>query len=260
MTMQSKVILTLALAGAFVHSGVAANAAAESKKKWETSAAAGLTLTSGNSETFLATVTLDTKRKWEKDEFVAGLGFGYGESEVEVDDGAGGTIVSNEKTAQFGNAYAQYNHLFTDRLYAGLRVDAGYDTIAGVEYRLKVSPLVGYYFIKNEKTTLAGEIGPTYVLESLEGEDTDSYVAARFAERFEHKLSKTTKIWQSAEYLPDVENWTDKYLINAELGIDSAITPKLSLRVVLQDSYDSQPAAGREHNDIRLIAGLGYKF
>jgi putative salt-induced outer membrane protein YdiY len=257
--MRCTIILALALAGVFVQSGIGQETPPP-PKKWETSAAAGLTLTSGNSETFLATVTLDTKRKWTKDEFAAGLGFGYGESEVEVDDGAGGTIVSNEKTAQFGTAYAQYNHLFSERLYAGIRVDAGYDTIAGVEYRVKVSPMLGYYFIKNEKTALAAEVGPTVVFESLEGEDSDTYLAARFGERFEHKFSKTTKIWQSAEYLPDVENWTDKYLINAELGIDAAITSKLGLRVVLQDAYDSQPAAGREHNDIRLIAGLVYKF
>jgi putative salt-induced outer membrane protein YdiY len=259
--MNSKNLLAVILAITTFHTGLAQEpAAAAPKPKWETTAAAGLTLTSGNSETFLATVTLDTKRKWEQDEFGAGLAFGYGESEVEVDDGLGGTITQDEKTTQFGNAYAQYNHLFNDRLYAGVRVDAGYDTIAGVEYRVKISPLVGYYFIKNEKTSLAGEIGPTYVLESLEGEDSNDYLALRIAERFEHKFSKSTKLWQSAEYLPDIENWTDKYLIIAELGVDAAITTKLSLRVVLQDTYDSEPAAGREHNDIRLIAGLAYKF
>ena len=35
---------------------------------WVTTAAAALTLTRGNSETFLATLSLDTKAKWEKDE------------------------------------------------------------------------------------------------------------------------------------------------------------------------------------------------
>jgi len=254
-TMRSTTLLALALAGVFVQPGFAEEKAAP-PKKWETSAAAGLTLTSGNSETFLATVTLDTKRKWTKDEMAAGIGFGYGESEVT--DSLG--VTDNEKTTQFGTAFAQYNHLFSDRLYAGLRVEGGYDTIAGVEYRVRISPLIGYYLIKNEKTTLAVETGPSFVLESLEGEDADSYLALRVAERFEHKLTKTTKIWQSAEYLPDVENWTEKYLLTGELGVDAAITTQLSLRVVLQDVYDSQPAAGREHNDIRLIAGIAYKF
>ena len=39
----------------------------EPPKGWETTAAAALTLTRGNSETFLATLSLDTKRKWEKE-------------------------------------------------------------------------------------------------------------------------------------------------------------------------------------------------
>ena len=37
-------------------------------QSWVTTAAAGLTLTRGNSENFLATLSLDTKRKWERDE------------------------------------------------------------------------------------------------------------------------------------------------------------------------------------------------
>ena len=48
-------------------------AAAEKKPKWESSAAAGLTLTSGNSETFMATLTAATMRKWEKNELSFGL-------------------------------------------------------------------------------------------------------------------------------------------------------------------------------------------
>jgi len=32
--------------------------------KWDTTAAAAVTLTRGNSETFMATLSLDTKRKW----------------------------------------------------------------------------------------------------------------------------------------------------------------------------------------------------
>jgi putative salt-induced outer membrane protein YdiY len=251
----NKNIMTALVCGCALTQAVAQEAQLP-KKNWDTSAAAGLTLTSGNSETFLATLTLDTKRKWEKDEFAAGIGFGYGESEIT--DSLGNS--TKDKTTDFGAAYAQYNHLFSERLYGGLRLDAGYDDIAGVEYRFKVSPLLGYYFIKNEKTTLAGEVGPSFIWESLEGEDADSFVAVRIGERFEHKLSKTTRIWQTAEYLPDVSEWTDKYLINAELGVDAAMTTHLSLTVVLQDSYDSRPAAGRKNNDIRLTAGLKYKF
>src|SRR6185503_11816149 len=105
---------------------------------WETSAAAGVTLTRGNSDTLLATLTLDTKRKWEKDEFLAGIAGGYGEN-------------NQIKNTEFLKGYAQYNHLFTERFYGGVRLDALYDSIANLDHRVTLSPLVGYYLIKEAK-------------------------------------------------------------------------------------------------------------
>lgn len=214
---------------------------------WETSAAAGLTLTRGNSDTLLVTLSLDTKRKWEKDEVLAGISGGYGE-------------IGSTKNAEFLRGFGQYNRLFTDRFYGGLRLDANYDGIAALDYRFTVSPVAGYYLIKNERTTLAVEAGPSLVLEKYKGQNSDAYLGARFAERLEHKLTDTTKIWQSLEYIPRVDRWTEKYILTAEVGIDTAITKKWSLRVVGQDIYDSEPAPGREENDLRLIAGTAYKF
>jgi hypothetical protein len=48
----------------------------EPPKKWDTTAAAGITLTRGNSDTFLGTVGIDTKRKWVSDEAMFGLSGG----------------------------------------------------------------------------------------------------------------------------------------------------------------------------------------
>ena len=217
------------------------------KKGWETSAAAGLTLTRGNSDTLLVTAGINTARKWEKDEAAFGLSGGYGEDN---------STVNNEFVQGFG----QYNHLFTERFYAGLRVDAAYDGIANLDYRVTVSPLVGYYLIKNEKTTLAVEVGPSGVWEQYQGQSANSYVGIRFAERLEHKLTDTTKLWESVSYVPQIDRWAENYIITAEAGIDTAITKKWSLRVVLQDVYTSEPANGSVNNELRLIAGTAYKF
>jgi putative salt-induced outer membrane protein YdiY len=221
------------------------------QSKWETTAAAGATLTRGNSETFLGTLSLDTKRKWASDEAAFGITGGYGEAEING---------NNEETTEYVKGFGQYNRLFNERLYGGIRADGEYDGIAGVDYRFRISPLIGYYVVKNPRTTLAFEAGPSVVFEQLKGNDSDTYLGARFGERFEHKLTDTTKIWQSFEYIPDVERWSEKYLIVAEAGIDAAITKKMGLRVVLQDNYDSEPSPGRDGNDIRLIAGVSYKF
>ena len=219
--------------------------------RWETTAAAGLTLTRGNSETFLATLSLDTKRKWEKDEAVLGVSGGYGESKVND---------VNTKNTEFLQGYGQYNRLFTDRFYGALRLDGQYDGIAGIDYRFKVSPMAGYYLIKNDKMTLAAEAGPSLIYEHLEGQPSDAYWAARLAERFEYKLTATTKVWESLDTCPKVDDWAENYLVNFEAGIDTAITKHWSLRVVFQDQYASEPANGRKQNDIRLMAGTAYKF
>ena len=150
--------------------------------------------------------------------------------------------------------------MFTERLYGALRLDGQDDQIAGIEYRFKVSPMAGYYFIKNDKMTLAGEAGPSLIYEHLKGQDPHGYWAARFAERFEYKLTASTRFWQSLEYLPQVDEWASNYLLNFEAGIETAITTHWSLRVVFQDQYASQPATGREKNDLRLMAGTAYKF
>jgi putative salt-induced outer membrane protein YdiY len=210
-----------------------------------------VTLTRGNSESFLATLSLDTKRKWEKDDLAFGLAGGYGDSTVND---------VNSKNTEFVNGFGQYNHLFTDRFYAGVRLDGVYDGIAGIDYRFTLSPIAGYYLIKEEKMTLAVEAGPSVVWEKLKGVDAHSYFGARFAERFEYKITPTTKFWESLSYVPQVDRWSENYLVNFEAGIDTAITTHWSLRVVFQDAYASEPAPGRKQNDLRLLAGTAYKF
>ena len=221
----------------------------EPKKEpgWETSAAAGLTLTRGNSDTLLFTLSLDTKRKWDKNEVSGGISGGYGKN-------------SGIKNTDFIKGFAQYNRLFTERFYGGLRLDGGYDGIANLDYRMSVSPLAGYYLIKAPKTSLSVEAGPSLVLEKYSGQDSKTYLGARFAEKFEQKLTDSTKIWQTLEYVPRVDRWTEKFIITAEIGIDTAITKHWSLRVVAQDIRDSEPAQNNKKNDLRLIAGTAYKF
>ena len=80
------------------------------------------------------------------------------------------------------------------------------------------------------------------------------------AERFEYKLTDTTRLWETFEYLPKVDDWANNYLLNFEAGIETSINKHWSLRVVFQDQYASEPASGRKHNDLRLLAGTAYKF
>lgn len=220
-------------------------AAPAPKPKWETSAQAGLTVTSGNSETVVANGGIQTARKWGKSDLSAGADFAYGTD-------------SGNKNTELFRAYGQYNHSLTERLYIGMRLEGLHDGVADVNYRVTVSPLVGYYFIKRENLFLRAETGPSVIFERVAGID-DEYVVWRVAERLEWKINERAKFWQSAEVLPQVDDF-DNTLINYEVGIDTAITKQLGLISKILGTYDNEPAAGRKSHDIRWITGLRYSF
>jgi len=234
--------------------------AAAATNKWDASIAAGATLTSGNSETFLGNITFKATRKYTpRDEVLLGASGTYGTTEKrDVLQPNGTRQDETETTTANAGGFAQYNHLFTDRLYAGLRLELLHDAIADVKYRVTVSPLAGYYLIKQTNTFLAVEAGPSFVAEKV-GNETDQYAALRLAERFEYKFKNGARVWQSVEFLPQVDDFNN-FIINAEVGAEASLTQNLSLRGVIQDTYDNEPAPDRKKNDLKLITSLVYKF
>jgi putative salt-induced outer membrane protein len=229
------------------------------KNPWDASLVLGLTLTRGNSHTLSLSGTFDADKKWDKNELHFGAQGIYADQTVEVPTTAGGTTSTNQVTSESVSGFGQYNRLLTERLYGYLRVEGLYDGIAGIDYRLTVSPGLGYYFIKNTNTTLRGELGPGFVYEKDSGADPTNYFTLRVAQKFEQKLSEHAKFWEGVEYLPQVDDFNN-YLINAEVGVESSMTKKLSLQAVLQDRYRNIPTQGRVPNDLTLIAGVKYKF
>jgi putative salt-induced outer membrane protein YdiY len=224
---------------------------AEKKPQWESSIAAGLTMTRGNSDNFLVDLTAKTDKKWDKNELGFGAEYAYGTTKT------GGVNTRNTDSMR---GFAQYNRLFTERLYGYLHAEGLHDEISAVKYRVSTSPGAGYYFIKDKATQLSAEAGPGYVVENLGGE-RQSYATLRVGEKFKHELSDRSRLWQSAEWLPQVDDFKN-YIINAEVGIEGDLnqTKTLSLRAVLQDTYNNVPAAGRQKNDAKLIAAVAYKF
>ena len=117
------------------------------KPAWQGSAAAGLTLTRGNSETLMATLAATVGKKWKWDELSFGADATYGTTKDQTTD-------ETTRTADAYHGYGQYNRLFTERLYGYARAEGLYDGIADIKYRVTLSPGVGYYLIKAKTTDL----------------------------------------------------------------------------------------------------------
>jgi putative salt-induced outer membrane protein YdiY len=221
--------------------------------KWESAATLDLTLTRGNSRSFLAIAGVTSKRKSDSNEILLGASAGYGDNTTETSNGQVTT-----KTQDYLKGFGQWNHLFSQRFYGGLRLEGLHDAIADINYRFTVSPLAGYYFIKETNTFLSAEVGPSYVYEQLGGH-TESYVGARVGERFEHKFNSGAKVWETLEWIPQVDKF-ENWILNAEIGVSAPITKSLETRLVAQDTYNNQPAKGRLKNDLKLMAGIAYRF
>lgn len=218
--------------------------------EFETTFAAGATLSKGNSESSQFNASLITEGEKEHVGSIrAGAEFNYGESEVDDKD-----EVNTENFELFGNVKKEINE---KNIYY-LDGSVFYDNVAEVDYRITIGPGLGHYAIKNDETKLLFEAGPSYVWEKVAG-ITDGYAALRLAERYDHKLSETSKIWQSLEILPQIDDPAN-YLANFEIGTEAKLNETLNLRVVLQDRYNSRPGEGNDKNDLTLIAGISMKL
>ncbi len=217
----------------------------EPPPQWKTTAALGITLTRGNSETVLGTANVTSEKKWALNEIGLGASATYGKNHG---------LKNAENFAGFG----QYNRLVSERTFFYGNAEALHDSIADVEYRVSLSPGAGYYFLKSDRHKLRAQIGPGYVFESIGGTSL-SYATLRAAERYELKINERARFWQSLDFSPRVEDFAD-YVMNLELGVATDITKSLGLRLFAQDTYRSRPARGRDNNDLKLVAGVEYKF
>ncbi len=215
------------------------------KDAWAVTLGLGISLTRGNSDTSLYTADAVGVKKWDQNELSLHAFGSYGE---------------NQGNQNVGNAgfNAQYNRLFGDRWYGYGRFSAFEDSVSDIDYRFTVGAGAGYYLIKNDKSLFSAEVGPGYVWQKLAGV-TDDFFTIRFAQKFEYKFSKTAKVWEEVEYLPQVDDFGN-YILNSVVGVAAGIYGNLQLQVKAMDTYQSRPAAGRDKNDLQLTAGLAYTF
>jgi len=241
----------------------AADATPTTTNMWQSSIAAGATLTRGNSETFLGTLTGATGKKWNQNELAFGADAAYGTTTEEIKNPGTPppqTIKHDNTTAETVHGFGQYNRLFNERLYGYGRIEGLHDGVADIDYRLSLNVGAGYYFIKTKPTQFSAEIGPGYIVQRLGGQG-DNYVTLRAAEKFNQALSDRARLWETAEILPQVDDFNN-FIVNFEIGVESDLnsSKSMSLRVYLDDTYNNVPATGRKKNDLKLVAAVAYKF
>lgn len=256
-----KTLLPFALAVSAVFASFAF--ADEAPKYPEFSLAFTGALNDGNTEDKSGNLATSFKDVWE----------GIGEYNVGADGTITRTTVSStetladgsKKTTKEENTTAKNGKVFGKVLFdvAGpvsvyLDGSAFADEIADVDYRYMIGPGFAFALVKDDNVNLSFELGVSGMWEKIAGE-SEYYTVLRVAEIFEYSFGTGAKIFEKFEYLPAF-NDSDKYLMNAEAGIDSPVSDKLSLRIFAKDTYNSLPGDGHEKNDFSLNAGIVVKL
>ncbi len=218
---------------------------------WHGDVALGLSLARGNANTFLLSGEASADNVWDKNDLRLGADGQYALNNY------GQT--NQTRAAEAIHGFTDYKRLFTERLYGDVRLDLFHDDVAEVRYRAILGPALGYYFIKSDASKLNMDVGASYLRERQDNDGNIGYATLHVGEHGEHAFSKSAKVWEDVQYFPQITRFSN-YLLNTEAGAEAALNTRFSVRVVVDDHFNSQPATGRKENDILLVSSLVYKY
>jgi putative salt-induced outer membrane protein YdiY len=157
-------------------------------------------------------------------------------------------------------ASGEMRRMLDERWFAYGLLSALHDGLKDLDYRVKAGPGLGYYFVDTKDLTSDVSSGPLYVSEQKSG-TRSGYLAWRFAQGLSWQITDTFRWWTSTE-LDMNGTGVASYLVAFSTGVDTKISDNLSLLIVFEDDYDSQPESkgNIEKNDASIKTGIRYKF
>ena len=244
------VILSAVIAMPLV--GMAEEEAASTNKLWKSNLSIGATYKNGNSEKSLFTLNLRADRFGEHNDIINTLYAEYGKT--------GTPTTPYEQTEGQIRGQSEYRHKLGDsKFFFGVFSEARNDAIKQIRIRVKVGPVIGYYFIDKENMKLDATFRVNYVYERTSTVERD-YGEWRVAGNYLVDLSATAKFYLSAEYSANLEDSNDGNGLLVT-GVKSQLKDNLSLFIELRDEYDNIPdSPTTEYNDVTILAGLSYDF
>ena len=148
----------------------------------------------------------------------------------------------------------------SERTFAFGQVTAEYDEIQNLSLRSDPVVGLGYRFINRENLMISGRSGPGYVYQRFFGGEKDNYFTILFGADLEAKMSHGSQLRLGAEYLPEIIDWKDSYLIRSYANWTTPILGWLDFKIALFNLYYSDPPEDTERNTFNMTAGLSFRF
>jgi putative salt-induced outer membrane protein YdiY len=225
-----------------------APAAAGPVPAWTGSAGAGLSVTSGNSDTTNYNLAFDLKHD-PKTKNVIKFTALYLRGEED------GDLIVNRTSINGRDEYS-----LTPRTFLFGQVEYLRDTFKLIDYLVAPTAGVGFKVINTEATQFAVDVGAGGVWEKNPGIDVRSSGAVTAGEKLTHQLTATSTLKHGITGLWKTDDFSDS-LYTFNVGLGTKITERIQLSVDLVDTYKNLPPTPEtEKNDVALVTAITAKF
>jgi putative salt-induced outer membrane protein YdiY len=215
---------------------------------WIGTAGAGISLTSGNTDTVNFNVAVDVTRdpKTRNVQKFRGL-FLRGEQES--------VVTANQLALSFRNQYSM-----TPSTYLYGQVEYLRDTFKLIDYLVAPTAGIGIKLVDSQPTKFSVDGGIGAVWEKNPDVDVDTSLALTAGEKLEHQLTTTTSLRHGARALWKADDFADG-LYTTNVGVGVKVSEFLQLTVDLLDTFKNRPpTAATKKNDIAFVTALAAKF
>jgi putative salt-induced outer membrane protein YdiY len=155
---------------------------------------------------------------------------------------------------------ARLDRDLSERTFAFGQLTTEYDEIQSLSLRADQAVGLGYRFVKSENLMISGRSGPVYVYQRYFGGENENYFTILFGGNLEAELPYGSKFRWGAEYLPEVSDWQNNYLIRTFADWTLPINGWLDFKIAAINIYNSQPEEDTENNSFTTTAGLSLRF
>ena len=226
----------------------AAAAAPPDPGTWIGTAGAGISLTSGNTDTINFNLAVDVTRdpKTRNVQKFRGL-FLRGEQED--------VVTANQLALSFRNQYAM-----TPSTYLYGQVEYLRDTFKLIDYLVAPTAGIGIKLVDTQPTKFSVDGGIGAVWEKNPDVDVDTSLALTAGEKLEHQLTTTTTLRHGARALWKADDFADG-LYTTSAGVGVKVSEFLQLTIDVLDTFKNRPpTAATKKNDVAFVTALAAKF
>ena len=247
--------MSRALRGAMVMAAASLCIGAPARADWAGKGEGGLLISSGNSDSTSANGKLDLAEEqngWKNSLHLAGF---YGKN-------------ASYATAERIEAGYELDDKISDRLYAFSAIRGERDLFSGFAYQATLSAGLGYKFVDDDSTKLAGTVGvgyrrlePEQLIKDPSGEVTQRIPGASTGDAvvtagidLTHNLTKNTKLLDKLL----VESGSSDTSVANDFGIQVSMSERLALAFGYGVRYNSDPSPGSKKLDQMTTVNIVY--